>query len=163
MGSASKDIVATMTGSGGETSDDPTASSSSHSSTSWFNICITAGSVLLGVFAVVYLGRVIKVAIAKAEAAERRREAASIAAGLDGRGEEVEEYQDGMYGAGEDVGVQLSHTERIPLLAGGVSGTGVNSSANFSSGLGQVMASSSQTAAAGNDILVGFEEERRHQ
>ncbi|GAX80287.1 hypothetical protein CEUSTIGMA_g7725.t1 [Chlamydomonas eustigma] len=161
LGSASKDIIVTMTGSGGgssdgDSSDDSSSTSAANSSTSWFNILLTAGSVLLGVFAVVYLGRVIKVAIAKAEAAERRRAEAG-SCGLDSsRGEEIEGYCGGVYSsAGEEGGgVQLSHSERVPLL-GGLGSVGSNSSVtlNNSSLLSPPASTVKMMGAAGRDVL----------
>ena len=70
LGTASKNIVATLSG-GGE-ADDGGDDGSGSGGGGWLNTVLSVASIVMGISAVVYLGRVIKAAIAKAEAAGRR-------------------------------------------------------------------------------------------
>ena len=69
LGTASKNIVATLSGGGGA---DDGSNDGSGSGGGWLSTVLSVASIVMGISAVVYLGRVIKAAIAKAEAAGRR-------------------------------------------------------------------------------------------
>ena len=71
LGTASKNIVATLSGGGGG-ADDGGDDGSGRGGGGWLNTVLSVASIVMGISAVVYLGRVIKAAIAKAEAAGRR-------------------------------------------------------------------------------------------
>lgn len=123
LGSASKDIVATLSGGGGG-GDSGDGDSGGFS---WLDLSLTAISIALGLAGVVYLGKVIKAAIAKAEAMGRREGGAFRSSD----GDDDPRGDGGAQGGGE----------RIPLLAvsltagGGGSGEDSSTSSRAFSGL----------------------------